>query len=448
MERPPRALIFTTINWAATAQLGLALINKGFEVATVAPRDHGIRKVKAIKAHYRSVSYTATASFVAWVIEQWLPDVVIPCDDVATCCLHELHLQAIRGQGRDPATIKAVIENSLGDPVSYSITEKKSAFMVFARSEGLSVPDTIPINHPRDLADRFETSSFPQVLKLDSTSSGLGVRIVNNEAQAKRAYRELVTMFGWLRASKRAIKELSFRPFARRWKGQIPSITLQHYIAGVPANRAVLCWQGEVLAGLSVEAVKTAHATGPATVVRILDNAEMAEASRHVVRCLGLSGFVGFDFILDGTSGRPFLIEMNSRPTPICHFSLDSETDMTGALFAKLTHGKPTTLEGRLLGETVALFPGEFWRDPKSDYLVSCHHDAPWGEPELIKAYARPLSPHSLSWISKLFSQLLEAFPWTAYSGSDSSAHDRFSHESPSRLLDAQPKPTKDRTSN
>ena len=97
------------------------------------------------------------------------------------------------------------------------------------------------------------------------------------------------------------------------------------FIPGVPANRAVLCWHGEVLAGLSVEAVKTAHATGPATVVRILDNAEMAEATGHVVRCLGLSGFVGFDFILERTSGRAFLIEMNPRPTPICHFSLDSQ---------------------------------------------------------------------------------------------------------------------------
>ena len=233
--------------------------------------------------------------------------------------------------------------------------------------------------------------------------------------EAKRAYQQLVSMFGWLRTSKRALKELSFGPFVHGWKESTPRITLQRFIAGVPASRAVLCWNGEVIAGISVEAIKTIHETGPATVVRILDNAEMAETARHVVGCLGLSGFVGFDFILEKTSGRPFLIEMNPRPTPISHFSLNSETDLVGALLMKLSPAKPTQPEMRLSGSIIALFPGEFWRDPKSDYLLSCHYDAPWDQPELISAYARPVSQHSLSWINRLIYHLLEAFPWTSH---------------------------------
>jgi ATP-grasp domain-containing protein len=409
MVSSPRVLIFTTSNWAATAQLGLALTRQGFEVATVAPRDHGIRRVRAIKAHYRSISYSATASFVARVIERWPPNLVIPCDDLATCCLYELHSKAVRGDGHDPETIKTLVENSLGDPVSYSIAQKKSEFIGFAKDQGLRVPETIGIDNPKDLADRLETSRFPQVLKLDRTSSGLGVRIVYDEGEAKRAYHELVRMFGWLRASKRALEELSLRPFVRRWRDQTPHLTMQRYIAGVPANRAVLCWRGEVLAGLSVEAIKTAHTTGPATVVRIVDNAEMAEATRHIVQGLGLSGFVGVDFILERGSGRPFLIELNPRPTPICHFSLDRETDLPGALFMKLTDGKPSKSGARLPGKVIALFPGEFWRDPESDYLLSCHHDVPWEEPQLINAYARPLPAYSFSWIGKVASQFIEA---------------------------------------
>jgi hypothetical protein len=148
----------------------------------------------------------------------------------------------------------------------------------------------------------------------------------------------------------------------------------------------------------------------------------MAETARHVVRCLGLSGFVGFDFILEKTSGRPFLIEMNPRATPISHFSLNSETDLVGALLNKLSQAKPTQPETRLSGGIIALFPGEFWRDPKSDYLLSCHYDAPWDQPQLISAYARPVSEHSLSWINTLIYHLLEGFPWT-------------SHEHRSRLL-------------
>jgi glutathione synthase/RimK-type ligase-like ATP-grasp enzyme len=409
MRRPPKALIFTTINWAATAQLALALISKGFEVASIAPREHGIHTVSGIKAHFRSVSYTATPSFVASVIELWSPNIVIPCDDLATFCLHDLYHKAIRGEGRQPSTIKALIENSLGDPESYPIAQKKSEFIAFAGREGLSVPETIAINNPADLALQLETSGFPQVLKLDKTSSGLGVRIVNDQDEAKRAYHDLVTMFGWFRATKRALKQLSVEPFVRQWRDESPTITLQRYVAGVPANRSVLCWKGEVLAGLSVEAIRTAHATGPATVIRTLDHAEMEQTARHVIRRLGLSGFVGFDFILETASGRAFLIEMNPRPTPICHFSFDAETDMAGALFMKLTDGRPRESGLRSAGKVIALFPGEFWRDPNSEYLLAGYNDEPLTEPRLISAYARPLSPHSLSWISNLCFQFLDA---------------------------------------
>jgi hypothetical protein len=118
---------------------------------------------------------------------------------------------------------------------------------------------------------------------------------------------------------------------------------------------------------------------------------------------------------LEQTSGRPFLIEMNPRPTPISHFSLNSETDLVGALLTKLTEAKPPKAQmERSTGRVIALFPGEFWRDPKSNYLRSCHHDAPWDEPELIDEYARPSSPRSLRWINKLIYQLLDSFPWTS----------------------------------
>jgi hypothetical protein len=416
MKRPPRVLIVTTINWAATAQLGLALTSKSFEVATVAPADHGIRKVGAINVHYRSISYSAKPSFIEWAIEQWQPDVVIPCDDIATCRLHALHSRAVRGDGHDPGTIKAIIESSLGKPTSYSIAEKKSDFMAFAKGQELLVPDTVVVQNAKDLAERLDAADFPLVLKLDSTSSGLGVRIVHNKDEAQSAYHELVSMFGWRRATKRAIKELGLGPLMHRWKESIPRITLQRFIGGVPASSAVLCWNGEVVAGISVEAIKTIHATGPATVVRILDNAEIVEVTRHVVERLGLSGFVGFDFILDETSGRPFLIEMNPRPTPISHLSLGIETDLVGALKMKLTAAKPTKPQMESApGKIIALFPGEFWRDPKSDYLLSCHHDAPWDQPELIDEYTRPSSPHTLSWISRLIYQMFESLPWVSH---------------------------------
>jgi len=37
--------------------------------------------------------------------------------------------------------------------------------------------------------------------------------------------------------------------------------------------------------------------------------------------------------------------------------------------------------------ETVALFPNEWLRDPHSRYLTHGHHDVPWDDPALLKAY-------------------------------------------------------------
>ena len=81
----------------------------------------------------------------------------------------------------------------------------------------------------------------------------------------------------------------------------------------------MICWKGKVLAGISVEAVEVTQERGPASVVRVIDHLEMATVCEHVVKRLELSGFVGFDFILD-CANRAWLLEMNPRVTPICHF--------------------------------------------------------------------------------------------------------------------------------
>ena len=81
-------------------------------------------------------------------------------------------------------------------------------------------------------------------------------------------------------------------------------MTLQDHIDGHPANRAVACWRGEVLAGTSVLALRTQQATGPATVVRVIDNAEMDEAVKRLVQRLGLSGLWGVDFVIEAATGK------------------------------------------------------------------------------------------------------------------------------------------------
>jgi hypothetical protein len=207
-------------------------------------------------------------------------------------------------------------------------------------------------------------------------------------------------------------------------------VTLQEFIVGAPANRAVACWRGRVLAGISVVALHTQHATGPATVVRIIDNPEMADSVARLVRRLGLSGFWGVDFMLD-ESGAAHLIEMNPRATPITHLVARDGQNLPAALLACLSSkcGSATLLEpprgvgrvgpalgalsglvplatgARIDNDTVALFPGEWRRDAASPHLSAAHHDVPWGEPALVQELVRrPWSERG--WVARLWERL------------------------------------------
>jgi hypothetical protein len=58
-------------------------------------------------------------------------------------------------------------------------------------------------------------------------------------------------------------------------------------------------------------------------------------------------------------------------------------------LYAALT-GKETEPASKVTeNETIALFPQEWGRDPKSEFLQSAYHDVPWEEPELIRSCVR-----------------------------------------------------------
>src|SRR5262249_39591819 len=151
----------------------------------------------------------------------------------------------------------------------------------FAAAEGIAVPETTVLRDRNDLLDRVAQLSFPCVLKVDGSWGGLGVRVLRGPQDGARAFAELGTLSSWQSMAQRPVKSRRFGPF-RQWRNQWrsaakPRMILQAYVEGRPANRAVVCWRGEVLAGLSVEALQTMSETGPATVVRLVEHSEMAE---------------------------------------------------------------------------------------------------------------------------------------------------------------------------
>ena len=139
----------------------------------------------------------------------------------------------------------------------------------------------------------------------------------------------------------------------------------------------------------------------------------MAEITACLVRRLGLSGFCGFDFVLEERTGKPILIELNPRPTPSCHLAFNRITDMVGALFARMSGSAARATQAETIPAAIAYFPQEMWRDPSSKHLKKAYHDVPWEEPDFVEMYFRP---HAGDWPVQLALKLRRLWP-TAITG-------------------------------
>jgi len=362
----------------------MALADAGCEVEAVCPPRHPLSKIKAVRATAVYSGFSPLRSF-AKAIAAANPDLIVPGDDLATRHLHHLYRRELE-QGRKDGTICRVIENSFGAPESFPIVFERAAFMRLAQEEGVRAPKSAVIGSLAELRNWAAETGFPTVLKADGTSGGDGVRMVRTPEEAERAFGKLEAPPLLARAAKRALvdqdKTLVWPSLLRRRS----VVSAQTYIAGHEATSTVACWKGKVLAGLHFEVINKKYAAGPATVMRLVEHAEMQMAVEKMVRRLQLSGLHGFDFMLETGTGHAYLIEINPRTTQVGHLTLGLGRDLPAALTAILS-GSPVQPAAKVTdGDTVALFPQEWMRDPASAFIRSAYHDVPWQEPALVRA--------------------------------------------------------------
>ena len=256
--------------------------------------------------------------------------------------------------------------------------------MALARVEGVRIPAAGRLSTQADLDEWVTRNGLPTVVKLDRSWGGQGVMIVQNFERARQAVASALHP-SLIRAFSDLVLRRDSTRLLHRLSGERPVVTVQNFIAGMPANRAVACWRGEVLAGISVAALQTQGSNGPATVIQVIDNEEMSDAARRMVRALGVSGFCGLDFVIEASTGAAHLIEINPRATPISHLPLGSGQDLPAALVARLK-GEPAPWGAAVAkDQVIAMFPGEWRRDSRSPYLRAASHDVPWEEMDLVR---------------------------------------------------------------
>ena len=405
----PAVLLTATLRWPIAARLAIAFTGMGCVVEAVCPRQHPVARVRAIR---KTHAYSALAPLqsLRTAVAAAAPDLVIPCDDNAAVHLHQLYLSTTAD---DPASsaLRVLLARSLGTPGACALATSRGDFMALADEEGVRIPQTRVASTQGELGGWLARHGLPCVIKIDSTWGGQGVAIVRSHEEARRAFALMASRPSLRNALARLLLDRDPIPLLNAMKQATRTVTLQEFIVGAPANRAVACWQGQVLAGNSVEAIQTQHPTGPATVVRVIENAEMNEAVERLVRRLGLSGLWGIDFVLEAATGAAHMIELNPRATPISHLPLGDGHNLPAALFARFTGAPPPVFADTIERDVIALFPGEWRRDPASLHLHGAHHDIPWDEPGLVQeCVAKPWAERG--WIARLWSRL-RAGPFT-----------------------------------
>jgi hypothetical protein len=403
-------LIVSSCWWAFPARLAMSFASIGHRVEAICPAHHPLAKTKAVRTLYRYHSLRPLDA-LAKAIKRAEPALIVPCDDRAIAHLHELHASA-----KHPSVaLNAIIERSLGTADGFPIVDRRSDLIAIAHAEGIRAPEMMRVTTVEELTAVLEQIGLPAVMKVDGTWGGLGIRVVYSLAEATTALKALSQPVSAARALKRLIVDRDPFFLAPLFAGATPVVNIQRFVEGTPANSAVACWNGEVLASISVAAVRTRGAQGASTVVRIVDHPEMIEAGAKLVRRLGLSGFCGFDFILEAGTSTAHLVEMNARTTPISHLPLAEGRNLVTALATRLDGITAISPTPAILQDIIAFFPQAWLLEPNSELLHSGYHDVPWGEQALVRELMKLPWPER-GFLARLLSWLRQSAGVTAVS--------------------------------
>jgi predicted ATP-grasp superfamily ATP-dependent carboligase len=377
-------LLAATTWWPAPARLAMVFRRLGWRVQAICPRHHPLRYTRAVN-NCRNYPFYRSVSALRDAITGIQPDLIVPCDDRTVHHLHRLHHQDRGGR------LAGIIERSLGAGADFQLLESRSSLLSLAAAEGIRVPSSAVLTSEADL-DRWE-HPLPWVIKRSMSWGGEGVRVVRSRKEAASAFRALTRQAGIAPGLKRLVVNRDGFPLATSIVEPASEIIVQRFMDGQPANLAMVCRRGAMLAHLSVRALATEGSTGASTVVEVIDNADMTAAAERLARRLRLSGFHGLDFILD-SSGAAWLIELNPRATQICHLSAGGNLSLAEIL---LTAGEGEAVPQAAIaavGDEFAFFPQAWRSDPEHPLLHSVCHDVPWEEPELVVELSEPPYPN------------------------------------------------------
>ena len=376
----PRSALVVTLNveGVAAARMPRELQRAGIEVSLLAPRNavalHSRYPARKASLPDRTNQYEWIAH-VATAVRAIRPGWIIPADDVTLRQLMQLVCAPPANLVDEvQQELAALVRRSLGDPAHYLDSIDKTLLMPIARRLGVSVPDGDAVASEDDAVRLAADLGYPVIVRPAYGNAGRGVARCDDESDVREAMRAVRAPMGWSPSS------------------GSPAL-VQRFVSGRNYNRPALAWGGREIAGFTRRSVRHyPEPSGPGAVSCYERVPAIADANRRLLEALGITGFTGTQFMVEASTGRAFLIEINRRVTPATHTGSLVGVDLAAA-FAACAQGLPWTGATDLAsdeGQTIALFPQEWMRDPASPLLNSLPNDVPWDDPAVVRAFLDP----------------------------------------------------------
>lgn len=385
-----RILIVATTHWVSTGCLAMALSSLGCRVELMAPQEHPALATEAIEAHHRYWPMMPLAG-LRRALGASRPDLLLLADELSFLLVEELSQWALATDSGEAEATLHLLRRSFGNLECLPLTRSRMALLTTAETAGVSIPLTTPVRNAADLRRIAQEMPGPWMLKADSTWGGFGVRKVDRPDRLISAWKRLQQPLGFRQSVKRGWKGKEWGHLHLWLRGANRDVIAQSFVQGRERTGMTVCSGGRLLAAVCLQVEEIGYANGPASKLRVVQDSAMLEAMRCVANATGISGFCGFDFMLDANTGEPHLLELNMRPTPLAHLSLGDGYDLCATLLRALldlpeVKDRPTPVHGGL----IATFPQHIQNDPTGSRLGDAFHDVPWSAPQLVRRAVAP----------------------------------------------------------
>lgn len=310
-------------------------------------------------------------------------------DDRAVEHIHALYQDLSAAADERGQAVRRVIETSLGAPRAYHLSGTRHAFLEEMRKVGVLVPAGAEILSGDDLDAWCAAQAAPWVVKAEGSWGGSGVVVAATVQDAKDAYKELSSPLPIHKAVRFRLVDRDPFALARFVHRKKRKVMAQAHIRGRQVTCMVAAWQGRRLASVNAEVMSTQGRVGASTVLRLIDNTTMDHVATVTAEHLGLSGFFGLDFIIEESTGKCFLIEMNPRATQLGHIRSQG-ADLVTRLY-EAASGRSVPLQPLPdHGPVIAFFPQALRFLDHDVPLEQVPIDVPWSEPDLVEELLRP----------------------------------------------------------